>query len=97
MFSASETSCRAIYTQGGQSQPIGLFIAYFPTQRTGVTMHSPKHCLPGSGWVFESSQYVDLNDADGKPHQVGEYVICQRRQQAIRHLLVSGARAQHRQ
>ena len=63
------------YTRGGQSLPIGLLIAYYPTQRTGVTMHSPKHCLPGSGWVFESSQYVDLNDANGKSHQVGEYVI----------------------
>jgi EpsI family protein len=63
------------YTQGGRSLPIGLLIAYYPTQRTGVTMHSPKHCLPGAGWVFESSQYVDLNDANGKSHQVGEYII----------------------
>jgi EpsI family protein len=38
-------------------------------------MHSPKHCLPGSGWVFESSEYVDLSDATGQSHQVGEYVI----------------------
>jgi EpsI family protein len=63
------------YTQGGRSLPIGLLIAYYPTQRTGVTMHSPKHCLPGAGWLFESSQYVDLNDANGKSHQVGEYII----------------------
>ena len=63
------------YTQGGQSLPIALLIAYYPTQRTGVTMHSPKDCLPSAGWVFESSQYVDLNDANGKAHQVGEYII----------------------
>jgi EpsI family protein len=64
-----------LYTQDGQLQPIGLFIGYFPTQRTGVTIHSPKHCLPGAGWVFESHQYVDLSDANGKPHRVGEYII----------------------
>ena len=64
-----------LYTQDGRLQPIGLFIGYFPTQRTGVTIHSPKHCLPGAGWVFESQQYVDLNDANGKQHRVGEYVI----------------------
>jgi EpsI family protein len=64
-----------VYTQEGPSQPIGLFIGYFPTQRTGVTIHSPKHCLPGAGWVFESSQSVDLNDAEGKQHRVGEYII----------------------
>ena len=64
-----------LYTQGGGLRPIGLFIGYFPTQRTGVTIHSPKNCLPGAGWVFESQQYVDLSDANGKPHRVGEYVI----------------------
>ena len=64
-----------VYTQDGGSEPIGLFIGYFPTQRTGTTIHSPKNCLPGAGWVFESSQYVDLNDANGKPHRVGEYII----------------------
>ncbi len=64
-----------VYVQDGQSLPIGLFIGYFPTQRTGVTIHSPKNCLPGAGWVFESSQYVDLNDANGKAHRVGEYII----------------------
>ena len=64
-----------VYANGDQTPPIGLLLAYYPTQRTGVTMHSPKHCLPGSGWVFESSRYVVLNDANGKPHQVGEYVI----------------------
>ncbi|MGA2050106.1 MAG: exosortase C-terminal domain/associated protein EpsI [Terracidiphilus sp.] len=64
-----------VYTQQGQSLPVGLFIGYFPTQRTGVTIHSPKHCLPGAGWVFESSQTVDLADADGKQHRVGEYII----------------------
>jgi EpsI family protein len=64
-----------VYTYGGEEQPIGLFIGYFPTQRTGVAIHSPKNCLPGSGWAFESSRYVNLNDADGKNHQVGEYII----------------------
>jgi len=63
------------YSQHGGSLPIGLLIAYYPTQRTGVTMHSPKHCLPGAGWVFESSQYVNLKDANGNAHQVGEYII----------------------
>ena len=63
------------YSQGSQSQPVGLFIGYFPTQRTGVAIHSPKNCLPGSGWAFESSRYVDLHDVDGKPHSVGEYII----------------------
>ena len=64
-----------VYTQNAQPLPVGLFIAYFPTQRTGQTIHSPKHCLPGAGWVFVSSNTVDLTDASGKPHRVGEYII----------------------
>jgi EpsI family protein len=64
-----------VYSQDSQTSPIGLFIGYFPTQRTGQTIHSPKHCLPGAGWVFESSKTVDLFDAGGRPHRVGEYII----------------------
>jgi EpsI family protein len=64
-----------IYTLDSQNAPIGLFVGYFPTQRTGQTIHSPKHCLPGAGWIFESSSYTDLIDANGKSHRVGEYII----------------------
>jgi EpsI family protein len=55
--------------------PISLFIGYFATQRTGQTMHSPQHCLPGAGWTFDSQRYVNLTDVNGKNYKVGEYVI----------------------
>jgi EpsI family protein len=64
-----------LYVEPGRSEPIGLFVGYFPTQRTGVTIHSPKNCLPGAGWVFDSSTYTDLTDTVGKAHRVGEYII----------------------
>jgi EpsI family protein len=64
-----------VYVRNGEPAPIGLFIGYFPTQRTGTTIHSPKHCLPGAGWAFESSEYRDLKDASGKLHNVGEYIV----------------------
>jgi EpsI family protein len=63
------------YMRGNDGPTIDLFVGYFPTQRTGVSIHSPRNCLPGSGWAFESSKYLYLNDANGKPHRVGEYVI----------------------
>ncbi len=63
------------YIRDAQTAPINLFIGYFPTQKTGQTIHSPKHCLPGSGWVFESSSYENLVDINGKSHRVGEYII----------------------
>jgi EpsI family protein len=37
--------------------PVDLFIAYFPSQRSGDTIHSPRQCLPGAGWFpLQSSQ-----------------------------------------
>ena len=55
--------------------PISLFIGYFATQRTGQSIHSPQHCLPGAGYVFESHSYGDLIADNGRKFQVGEYVI----------------------
>ena len=55
--------------------PISLFIGYFASQRTGQTMHSPQNCLPGAGWTFESKEYTNIRDINGKDYKVGEYVI----------------------
>jgi EpsI family protein len=65
-----------IYTrQESPKTGISLFLAYFPTQRSGVTIHSPKNCLPGSGWVFESSNHERMTGRDGKSYNIGEYII----------------------
>ena len=63
--------------QTSASMPIGLFIGYFASQRTGQSIHSPQHCLPGAGWTFEpnESHYTDLMADNGKKFRVGEYVI----------------------
>jgi EpsI family protein len=55
--------------------PIGLFIGYFPTQRTGQAIHSPQNCLPGAGWNFESKGLADLTDSEGRRYHVGSYLI----------------------
>jgi EpsI family protein len=55
--------------------PIGLFIGYFPTQRSGQSIHSPQNCLPGAGWAFLSSWVTTLTNAAGQKYQVKEYLI----------------------
>ena len=64
-------------TAGAQntSPPISLFIGYFPTQRTGQSIHSPQHCLPGAGWTFLSSGVTEFTDETGKQYRVGDYLI----------------------
>jgi EpsI family protein len=54
--------------------PVNMFIAYFPTQRSGQSIHSPQNCLPGSGWSFESSGTTEWTDPSGQ-YKVGEYLI----------------------
>jgi EpsI family protein len=29
---------------------VALYVAYYGSQRPGVSIHSPLHCLPGTGW-----------------------------------------------
>jgi EpsI family protein len=45
---------------GSAAGSINLFIAYFKTQRTGQSPHTPKNCLPGSGWSEVSSGTVSV-------------------------------------
>jgi len=61
--------------RGGDGAPIGLFIGYFATQRTGQSIHSPQNCLPGAGWTFQESGVTELTGPDGKKVRVGEYLI----------------------
>jgi EpsI family protein len=54
---------------------INLYIAYFPSQKAGDTIHSPNHCLPGAGWVPTSREIVSLNQSDGSSFPVNRYVV----------------------
>ncbi|MDX2152714.1 MAG: EpsI family protein [Bryobacteraceae bacterium] len=52
-----------------------LFIAFFKTQRAGQAPHSPKNCLPGSGWVPEVSDRIAIEVPDSPPIVVNRYVV----------------------
>jgi len=64
-----------IFRRSAEDTPIELFVAYFPSQRTGSTIHSPKNCLPGSGWVPVESLHVPVTRPDGTVISVNRYVI----------------------
>lgn len=63
------------YARSLNEPPIGLFIAYFPSQRTGDTIHSPNHCLPGAGWVPTQRSVVQLPRSDGSTFPANRYVV----------------------
>ena len=54
---------------------VDFLVEYFPSQRQGDTIHSPKHCLPGAGWEPVQSTSLELTGADGRPMPVNYYVI----------------------
>ncbi len=59
-----------------ESQPaVNLFIAYFPSQRAGDTIHSPKHCLPGAGWSPTESRRITLSFPGHAPFPATRYVV----------------------
>jgi EpsI family protein len=53
---------------------VGLYVAYYGSQRQGDAIHSPLHCLPGNGWtpIAHTRRRVDV----GAAHiPVNDYVV----------------------
>ncbi len=55
--------------------PVDLFIAYYNSQRSGDTIHSPKNCLPGSGWTPLESERIQLPVTSSQSIQVNRYIV----------------------
>jgi EpsI family protein len=61
---------------GGPERLVDLFIAYYYTQKAGESMHSPKNCLPGSGWEIVNSDEVALPiDSATRSSTINRYMI----------------------
>ncbi len=63
------------YRRTGTDRPVELFLAFFPTQRTGATVHSPQHCLPGAGWAVAEHALLPLRLATGETRPVNRYIV----------------------
>ncbi len=58
----------------GPSGGANLFIAFFKSQRTGQSPHSPKNCLPGAGYQPSQSGRIDV-DAGGETITINHYLV----------------------
>ena len=63
-----------LYSAPGEPY-IDFFVAYFPSQRAGDTIHSPKNCIPGSGWTPLESTRIIITGADGTTVPANRYLI----------------------
>jgi EpsI family protein len=59
----------------GWSPAVDLYLAYFPSQRTGDTIHSPRNCLPGGGWTPVESGQIRIALPSRPVLPVNRYVI----------------------
>jgi EpsI family protein len=64
------------YADGSGQGAANLFVAFFKSQRTGQAPHSPKNCLPGSGWLPSQSDIVTIPVAGrAAPVEANRYVV----------------------
>ena len=69
-------------TYHGAAGDAGLYIAYYATQKPGVSIHSPLHCLPGTGWEPLDTSRVDVSTLGG-PVQVNRLLARKNLDQAL--------------
>lgn len=45
-----------------EHQPINFYVAYYASQRKGLSPHSPKVCIPGGGWEIADFRRTQVDD-----------------------------------
>ncbi len=83
ILKADDTLTR-IYGNRKLNGALNLFIAFFKTQRTGQAPHSPKNCLPGSGWETSSTGVIGIEvPGEAAPITVNRYVVSKGDQRSV--------------
>jgi EpsI family protein len=63
-----------VYANGG-TPPVMLYVGYYESQQTGDLAHSPKNCLPGSGWEPVRASRLTIEVPGLRPIQVNQYLV----------------------
>jgi EpsI family protein len=70
------------YLQPGGDN-VGLYVGYYKSQQTGDTIHSPKNCLPGTGWQPLQASEITLRVPDGRVFPVNLYIVENEREKLL--------------
>lgn len=64
---------------GSAVAPVNLYAAYYASQRTGQSAHSPRSCLPGGGWrIVDFAPYTVRGvQQSGVPLRVNRVIVQQ--------------------
>jgi EpsI family protein len=79
---ADDYLTREYAASGGKEA--SLFVAFFRSQRAGQTPHSPKNCLPGSGWTWSVADTIRVNiPGRAQPIEINRYIVAKGREHAV--------------
>lgn len=67
----------------GLDAPVGLYVAYYAQQRPGVSIHSPLHCLPGTGWEPLDVVARTIERPDGSAGDLRRLLVRKGRDRAV--------------
>jgi EpsI family protein len=70
------------YTAPGRAA-VGLYVAYYAQQRPGASIHSPLHCLPGTGWEPTDVTTLTVERPDGTLGTVRRMIVRKHLDQAL--------------
>jgi EpsI family protein len=71
------------YARTAEPSPVDLYVAYYARQQPGVSIHSPLHCLPGTGWEVQSAGSVDLTSPRGVRGEARKLIAQKSRDRAL--------------
>lgn len=63
-------------------QQLGLLIAHHDSHQAGVSVHTPKNCLPGDGWEIWKAGHLSIV-YDGRPVSVNQYNVSKNDQRMV--------------
>jgi len=67
---------------GSEGEAFTIYVGYYDQQTQGKTIHSPKNCLPGSGWE-ELQQATTVITTTAGPATVNRYLLQNGQQRAL--------------
>jgi EpsI family protein len=84
ILSADEYLNRTYVNDNAEDRtPINLYAAYYGRQRPGVSIHSPLHCLPGTGWEPLDIATITVPLAGGANAEMRRMLVRKNRDRAV--------------
>lgn len=67
----------ADYRKDGTNEVVNFYSAYYASQKSGQSAHSPRSCIPGGGWEITDLRIITVDDVtiSGKPLVVNRLLI----------------------